>query len=205
VLIDDSVVRGTTSVKIVQMMREAGAKEVHMRISSPPDHPSDFYGIDTPDQDKLLAATKTSSRCAPLCAPTSLAFLSVEGIYKAMGYEGRDSAHPQFTDHCFTGEYPTGSGTVKVRRSRSSSPSSPRSVDRQRLKDRIALITGASRGLGRALLSPSRAKGAHVLLLARGMTMLGRVDDDIGGGGTASLIPLDLTDGKPSTRSALAL
>ena len=131
VLIDDSVVRGTTSVKIVQMMREAGAKEVHMRISSPPITHPDFYGIDTPDQDKLLAATKTLEEMRTYMGADSLAFLSVEGIYKAMGYEGRDAAHPQFTDHCFTGEYPTqASGTVKVRRSRSSSPSSPRSVDR---------------------------------------------------------------------------
>jgi amidophosphoribosyltransferase len=107
VLIDDSVVRGTTSVKIVQMMREAGAKEVHMRISSPPITHPDFYGIDTPDQHKLLAATKTLEEMRAYMGADSLAFLSVDGIYKAMGYEGRDSAHPQFTDHCFTGEYPT--------------------------------------------------------------------------------------------------
>jgi amidophosphoribosyltransferase len=107
VLIDDSVVRGTTSVKIVQMMREAGAKEVHMRISSPPIAYPDFYGIDTPDQDKLLAATKSLEAMRAYMDADSLAFLSVDGIYRAMGYEGRDSAHPQFTDHCFTGEYPT--------------------------------------------------------------------------------------------------
>ena len=107
VLIDDSVVRGTTSVKIVQMMREAGAKEVHMRISSPPITHPDFYGIDTPDQDKLLAANRTLEEMRAFIGADSLAFLSVEGIYKAMGYEGRDAAHPQFTDHCFTGEYPT--------------------------------------------------------------------------------------------------
>jgi len=107
VLIDDSVVRGTTSVKIVQMMLEAGAKKVHMRISSPPIRHPDFYGIDTPDQDKLLAATKSLEEMRVYIGADSLAFLSVEGIYKAMGYDGRDSAHPQFTDHCFTGEYPT--------------------------------------------------------------------------------------------------
>ena len=107
VLIDDSVVRGTTSVKIVQMMREAGAKEIHMRISSPPITHPDFYGIDTPDQDKLLAATKTLEEMRAYMGADTLAFLSVDGIYKAMGYEGRDAAHPQFTDHCFTGEYPT--------------------------------------------------------------------------------------------------
>jgi amidophosphoribosyltransferase len=107
VLLDDSVVRGTTSVKIVHMMREAGAKEVHMRISSPPITHPDFYGIDTPDQDKLLAAHRTLEEMRAFIGADSLAFLSVDGIYKAMGYEGRDHNHPQFTDHCFTGEYPT--------------------------------------------------------------------------------------------------
>jgi amidophosphoribosyltransferase len=107
VLIDDSVVRGTTSVKIVQMMREAGAREVHMRIASPPITHPDFYGIDTPDQDKLLAAHRSLEEMQAFMGADSLAFLSVDGIYKAMGYEGRDNAHPQFTDHCFTGEYPT--------------------------------------------------------------------------------------------------
>jgi amidophosphoribosyltransferase len=107
VLIDDSVVRGTTSVKIVQMMREAGAKEVHMRISSPPITHPDFYGIDTPDQDKLLAAHRSLEEMRLFIGADSLAFLSVDGIYQAMGYDGRDDDHPQFTDHCFTGEYPT--------------------------------------------------------------------------------------------------
>jgi amidophosphoribosyltransferase len=107
VLIDDSVVRGTTSVKIVQMMREAGAKEVHMRISSPPIAHPDFYGIDTPEQDKLLAANRTLEEMRAFIGADSLAFISVDGIYRAMGFDGRDDDHPQFTDHCFTGEYPT--------------------------------------------------------------------------------------------------
>jgi amidophosphoribosyltransferase len=89
------------------MMREAGAKEVHMRISSPPIAYPDFYGIDTPDQDKLLAATKSLEEMRTYMGADTLEFLSVDGIYRAMGYEGRDSAHPQFTDHCFTGDYPT--------------------------------------------------------------------------------------------------
>ena len=129
VLIDDSVVRGTTSVKIVQMMREAGASEVHMRISSPPITHPDFYGIDTPDQDKLLAAHRSLEEMREFIGADSLAFLSVDGIYHAMGFDGRDNAHPQFTDHCFTGEYPTRLETAKGPRSRSSSPSSPRSVE----------------------------------------------------------------------------
>jgi amidophosphoribosyltransferase len=108
VLIDDSLVRGTTSVKIVAMMREAGAAEVHMRIASPPITHSDYYGIDTPERDKLLAATHDLEGMRKFIGADSLAFLSVEGIYRAMGYEKRDPARPQFTDHCFTGDYPTG-------------------------------------------------------------------------------------------------
>jgi amidophosphoribosyltransferase len=107
VLVDDSIVRGTTSTKIVQMMREAGAKEVHFRISSPPITHPDYYGIDTPERDKLLAATHDLEGMRKFIGADSLAFLSVEGIYKAMSYEARDPARPQFTDHCFTGEYPT--------------------------------------------------------------------------------------------------
>ena len=107
VLVDDSIVRGTTSVKIVQMMRDAGAREVHMRIASPPITHSDYYGIDTPERDKLLAATHDSKACARFIGADSLAFLSVDGIYRAMGYEHRDPLRPQFTDHCFTGDYPT--------------------------------------------------------------------------------------------------
>jgi amidophosphoribosyltransferase len=107
VLIDDSIVRGTTSIKIVQMMREAGAKEVHMRIASPPITHSDYYGIDTPDQAKLLAADRDLEAMRAYIGADSLAFLSIDGLYKAMGYEGRDADNPQFTDHCFTGDYPT--------------------------------------------------------------------------------------------------
>jgi amidophosphoribosyltransferase len=107
VLIDDSLVRGTTSMKIVRMMREAGAKEVHFRIASPPITHPDFYGIDTPERDKLLAATHTIEEMRKIIDADSLAFLSVEGIYRAMGEERRDPVRPQFTDHCFTGEYPT--------------------------------------------------------------------------------------------------
>jgi amidophosphoribosyltransferase len=108
VLVDDSIVRGTTSTKIVQMMRDAGAKEVHFRISSPPITHPDYYGIDTPERDKLLAAIHDLEGMRQFIGADSLAFLSVPGIYRAMGYEGRDPVRPQFTDHCFTGEYPTG-------------------------------------------------------------------------------------------------
>jgi amidophosphoribosyltransferase len=107
VLIDDSLVRGTTSLKIVQMMRDAGAREVHMRIASPPITHSDYYGIDTPERDKLLAANHDVEGMRAFIGADSLAFLSVEGIYRAMGHERRDPLRPQFTDHCFTGDYPT--------------------------------------------------------------------------------------------------
>jgi amidophosphoribosyltransferase len=107
VLIDDSLVRGTTSVKIVQMMRDAGASEVHFRIASPPITHPDYYGIDTPERDKLLAANHDVASMCRFIGADSLAFLSVDGIYRAMGFAARDPVRPQFTDHCFTGEYPT--------------------------------------------------------------------------------------------------
>jgi amidophosphoribosyltransferase len=107
VLVDDSIVRGTTSTKIVQMMRDAGAREVHFRIASPPITHPDYYGIDTPERDKLLAATHDLEGMRQFIGADSLAFLSVEGIYRAMGEKGRDPLRPQFTDHCFTGDYPT--------------------------------------------------------------------------------------------------
>jgi len=107
ILIDDSLVRGTTSIKIVQMMRDAGAREVHMRIASPPITHSDYYGIDTPERDQLLAATHDIEGMRRFIGADSLAFLSVDGLYRAMGYAQRDPIRPQFTDHCFTGDYPT--------------------------------------------------------------------------------------------------
>ncbi|WP_342641671.1 amidophosphoribosyltransferase [Rhodoligotrophos ferricapiens] len=107
ILVDDSIVRGTTSLKIAQMMYEAGAREVHMRIASPPIKHPDFYGIDTPEQKALLAANHTLEEMREFIGVDSLAFLSVEGIYRALGEQGRDPIRPQFTDHCFTGDYPT--------------------------------------------------------------------------------------------------
>ncbi|HVX34740.1 MAG TPA: amidophosphoribosyltransferase [Hyphomicrobium sp.] len=107
VLIDDSVVRGTTSKKIVQLIRDAGAREVHMRISSPPITHPDYYGIDTPSKKDLLAANMSLEEMRAFMGADSLAFLSVNGIYRAIGLEHRDDRSPQFTDHCFTGDYPT--------------------------------------------------------------------------------------------------
>ncbi len=107
VLVDDSVVRGTTSVKIVRMVREAGAKEVHLRIACPPITHPDFYGIDMPDREKLLAATQSLEEMTKTLEVDSLGFLSVEGLYHALGSGPRNAEAPQYTDHYFTGDYPT--------------------------------------------------------------------------------------------------
>ncbi len=107
VLIDDSIVRGTTSLKIVQMMREAGAKEVHMRIASPPTMHSCFYGVDTPEREKLLASRMDVAQMCEFIQADSLAFLTIDGLYKALGVASRNTGTPQYCDACFTGEYPT--------------------------------------------------------------------------------------------------
>ena len=106
ILIDDSLVRGTTSVKIIKMLYDAGAKEVHLKIASPPIKYPDYYGVDTPNQNELLASKLDIEGMRKFINATTLQFLSIEGLYKSMGYEKRNSSYPQFTDHCFTGEYP---------------------------------------------------------------------------------------------------
>ena len=107
ILIDDSIVRGTTSRKIVSMVREAGATEVHMRIASPPTISPCYYGVDTPDKDKLIASYMNVDEIAKEIGADSLAFISQDGLYRALGYEnGRDAACPQFCDACLTGDYP---------------------------------------------------------------------------------------------------
>src|SRR6516164_7073461 len=106
VLVDDSIVRGTTSIKIVEMVRRAGAHAVHMRISSPPTRHPCFYGIATPERDQLLAARLDVDGMAELIGVDSLAFLSIDGLYRAMGEPGRDDLAPRFCDACFTGDYP---------------------------------------------------------------------------------------------------
>jgi amidophosphoribosyltransferase len=107
ILIDDSIVRGTTSLKIVRMVREAGAKEVHLRSASPPIKWPDFYGIDMPEREQLLAANKSLEEMARFLEVDSLGFLSVDGLYEALEAGPRDPVTPQFTDHYFTGDYPT--------------------------------------------------------------------------------------------------
>lgn len=106
VLVDDSIVRGTTSTKIVEMVRAAGATEVHMRISSPPTTYSCFYGIDTPEREQLMASQHSVQQMADIIGVDSLAFISIDGLYRAVGEAKRDSDAPQYCDACFTGEYP---------------------------------------------------------------------------------------------------
>lgn len=107
VLVDDSIVRGTTSQKIVQMVREAGATEVHMRIASPPTTDPCFYGVDTPEKSKLIASRMSVAELARFINVDSLAFLSIDGLYRAVGSAKRNNELPQYCDACFTGEYPT--------------------------------------------------------------------------------------------------
>ncbi len=105
ILVDDSIVRGTTSRKIVEMVRQAGATEVHMRISSPPTTHSCFYGIDTPERSQLMAANHSVKEMARIIGVDSLAFISLDGLYRALGKPGRDPAAPAYCDACFTGDY----------------------------------------------------------------------------------------------------
>ena len=106
ILVDDSLVRGTTSHKIVKMLYDAGAKEVHVRIACPEIKYPDFYGVDTPTKKELLAANKTNEEICEYIGAKSLKFLSIQGMYKAMGFKKRNSIYPQLTDHYFTGDYP---------------------------------------------------------------------------------------------------
>jgi amidophosphoribosyltransferase len=106
VLVDDSIVRGTTATKIVEMVRGAGATEVHMRVACPPTTHSCFYGVDTPSRDKLLAARHDVPGMADYIGVDSLAFLSIDGLYRAVGGHDRNDDVPQYCDACFTGDYP---------------------------------------------------------------------------------------------------
>ena len=100
------MVRGTTSEKIVKMLYDGGAKEVHMRIACPEIKYPDFYGVDMPTKKELLAANKSVDEICKFINAKSLKFLSVDGLYNAMGYQKRNETYPQLTDHYFTGDYP---------------------------------------------------------------------------------------------------
>ncbi|WP_435417432.1 amidophosphoribosyltransferase [Parerythrobacter aurantius] len=116
VLIDDSIVRGTTSLQIVEMMRDAGAREVHFRVASPPTAHSCFYGVDTPERSKLLAARMELEPMRDFIKADSLAFVSIDGLYRAVGEKPRNAKCPKFCDACFTGEYPTSLTDLAQRR-----------------------------------------------------------------------------------------
>ena len=106
ILIDDSLVRGTTSHKIVKMLYNAGAKEIHVRIASPEIKFPDFYGVDMPTKKELLASDKSIKEICDFINAKSLKYLSIDGLYQAMGFDKRNNTYPQLTDHYFTGEYP---------------------------------------------------------------------------------------------------
>jgi amidophosphoribosyltransferase len=106
ILIDDSIVRGTTSKKIVQMIRDAGAKEVYMLIASPPTVAPCFYGIDTPDKKDLIAANHEVNAIAKMIGVDHLSYISLDGLYRAISETKRNEAEPQYCDACFTNRYP---------------------------------------------------------------------------------------------------
>jgi len=106
ILVDDSIVRGTTSKKIVDMLYNAGAKEIHLCISSPPIKHPDYYGIDTPNVKDLIAANHSVDEIKKIIGVDTMQFLTIDGLYRALGFDKRDKQNPQFTDHCFTGDYP---------------------------------------------------------------------------------------------------
>ena len=106
ILVDDSLVRGTTSHKIIKMLYDAGAKEVHMKIACPEIKFPDFYGVDTPTKKELLAANKTNDEICKYIGAKTLTFLSIDGLYRAIGFDKRNDSYPQLTDHYFTGDYP---------------------------------------------------------------------------------------------------
>ena len=165
-LIDNSIVRGTTSLKIVQMMREAGAREVHMRIASPPTRHSCFYGVDTPERAKLLAAQMNVAEMNDYIKADSLAFVSIDGLYRALGEELRDEAdaatlrrllHRRLSD---PPDRPGGSGagatSFAARRTRSAERLMTDEADST---GKLALVTGASRGIGAATAEALAARG----------------------------------------------
>jgi amidophosphoribosyltransferase len=107
VLIDDSIVRGTTSQKIVKMVREAGAKEVHMRISCPPTVAPCYYGVDTPTSEELIASHQSTEQIREFLGADSLAYLSMQGMLEACGESSSEAENTRFCTACYTGQYPT--------------------------------------------------------------------------------------------------
>ena len=197
VLVDDLIVRGTTSLKIVQMLREAGAREVHMRIASPPTRHSCFYGVDTPERAKLLAAQMNVAEMNRYIGADSLAFVSIDGLYRAIGEEGRDEGAPQHCDACFTGDYPTLLTDQEdlEKRNELDARGRTRGLMPARSQGNLALVTGAGRGIGAAIAEALAAEGAHVVLTARTTAELEAVEERIhAAGGSATIAPFDLIE-----------
>ena len=213
VLVDDSIVRGTTSQKIVQMVRDAGAKEVHMRIASPPTTSSCFYGVDTPEKSKLLASRMSVEEMARV-HPRRFARLPVDRRALPRGRRGRprqrrsrNSATPaspaqyptRLLDHRRLGQCPHAVAAGDRRAVIAATADDPHDHDPD-LTGRIALVTGASRGIGYFIAKHMAAAGAHVIAVARTVGGLEELDDEIKatraktGKGEATLVPLDLAD-----------
>ena len=199
VLVDDSIVRGTTSKKIVAMVRDAGAAEVHFRVSSPPTTHSCFYGVDTPNTDELLAHKMDVEQMRRFIGADSLAFISMNGLYRAMGKAERVAAgagllrcllHRRLS-HRPDRHQRRHQAIVAAGRRRLRNFHAPKNL----LDGRIALVTGASRGIGRAAAIALGAAGAHVICVARTVGGLEETDDEIQkAGGTATLVPMNLRD-----------
>ena len=181
---------------------EAGAAEVHFRIASPPTQWPCFYGVDTPDRDKLLAATMTEEEMRAYVGVDSLKFVSLDGLYRACERARRRNARqPQFCDACFSGDYPVRPSDridqgfrLKVSAMTDAAPA------------RVALVTGASRGLGYAVARALGARGAQVIAMARTVGGLEDLADAIeaAGGPTPTLVPLSITDEGGLQRLCLA-
>ena len=181
------------------MMRGAGATEVHMRISSPPTSHSCFYGIDTPERKHLLASRMNVNEMAGVHRRDSLAFITIDGLYRAMGHKGRDNLRPQFCDARFTGDYPTtltdqtgGDGAHQLSLWRNA----PDAARGRSAPGRIALVTGASRGIGAAVARRFAREGADLVLIARTVGGLEELDDAVRKNQRQEqpLVPLDLRD-----------
>jgi NAD(P)-dependent dehydrogenase (short-subunit alcohol dehydrogenase family)/adenine/guanine phosphoribosyltransferase-like PRPP-binding protein len=217
VLVDDSIVRGTTSLKIVQMMHEAGAAEVHMRIASPPTRHSCFYGVDTPERAKLLAAKLDVGGMTDFIHADSLAFISIDGLYKALGEAHRADIHPKYCDACFTGEYPTtltdqdenGTADRPVRAApRTRRLILPEFDDRRTARRRVSRSSPARAAASAPLLAQGtggrgrarRADRAH-----RGRARGSRGSDLRRSGGSATIAPMDLTENDSIARLAEAV
>ncbi len=182
VLVDDSIVRGTTSQKIVQMVRDAGAREVHMRIASPPTMSSCFYGVDTPETQKLLAHRMNIEEMRDFIRVDSLGFLSLDGLYRAAGEVGAQQRNAAILRCLFLRAISDAADRPRRPRQCPQAFAACRGerltgMTAKRLAGRIALVTGASRGIGYNAALAFAREGAHVIAVARTVGGLEELDD----------------------------